>query len=211
MVRNLVLPEATFDEFRRFCRGKGFDLSYVSAEISGSREEIADYQFDRPKVINLRRRPFGFQGMPYDVAEWQQEKWDSSLPEIEDEFSSRRPSTAKVDSFWFGSIAIAGKKYTRDVLLFPDGSVRQRKGGLWKFGSHLVKEADIDELVKAKPEVLIVGTGTKARARVATEVEGYTREANVELLVAPSAEAIKHLNQLMDEGKHVSALIHITC
>ncbi|MDY6917422.1 MAG: MTH938/NDUFAF3 family protein [Chloroflexota bacterium] len=117
----------------------------------------------------------------------------------------------RVDSFQFGSIVINGRKYGRDALLFPDGTVRERKGGFWKFGSHAIKEADIEELVRAKPEVLVVGTGTNGKAKVTSEAEACAKEANIGLLSAPSAEAIKQLNQLIDEGKRVSALIHITC
>ena len=72
---------------------------------------------------------------------------------------------AKVDSFSFGSIVIDGKKYGRDVLVFPDGTVRQRKGGFWKFGSHAIKRDEIDQLVKADPEEIVVGTGTSAKAQ----------------------------------------------
>lgn len=43
---------------------------------------------------------------------------------------------AKVDSFNFGSMVVDRKKYGRDILLFPDGSVKKRKGGFWKLGSH---------------------------------------------------------------------------
>ena len=118
---------------------------------------------------------------------------------------------AKIDSFQFGSIMIDGKKYGHDILLFPDGTVRERKGGFWKFGSHAIKKADIEELVRAKPELLVVGTGTSGRARVDPEVNTNTIEANIKLLVTPSPDAINRLNQLVDEGKRVAAIIHITC
>jgi hypothetical protein len=35
---------------------------------------------------------------------------------------------AKVDSFQFGSMIIDGKRYGHDVLLFPEGTVREKKG-----------------------------------------------------------------------------------
>ena len=90
MAQNLVLSEAEFDEFKRYCKGKGFDLSYFGAEISGSKEQIEHYQFSSPKVIRLRKHRLTFKGIPYDVAEWQQEKWASNLPEIQSEFLSSR-------------------------------------------------------------------------------------------------------------------------
>lgn len=90
MLKNLVLLETEFDDFKQYCKEKGFDLSYFSSELSGSREEMESYTFDSPKVIRLKRRRFGFQGVPFDVAEWQHEKWIGSFKEIRDEFFKNR-------------------------------------------------------------------------------------------------------------------------
>ena len=103
MAKNLVLSEAEFDEFKQYCHEKGFDLSYFGSDISGSKEEIERYQFDSPKVIKLKRRRFSFSGTPYDVAEWQQQKWLTSLPGLRDEFltegnSFKRSSKKNVDT-----------------------------------------------------------------------------------------------------------------
>ena len=116
-----------------------------------------------------------------------------------------------IEGFKFGSIVIGGKRYGRDVLMLPDGTVKQRKGGFWKFGSHVIKKAEIEELVKASPEVVIIGTGTSAVARLAPDAEIPAREAAIELAVLPSKEAVERLNRLVEQGKRVSALIHITC
>jgi len=99
MAQNLVLSEAEFDEFRQYYRGKGFDLSYFSPDISGSKEEIERYQFDGAKVIKLKRRRFSFSGTPYDVAEWQQQKWLTSLPGLQDEFFKRGSKLTEGNSF----------------------------------------------------------------------------------------------------------------
>ena len=68
MAKNLLLSEAEFDDFQRYCREKGFDLAYFSSKISGSREEMEQHQFDDARVIKV----IGHQGVPYTVAEWQQ-------------------------------------------------------------------------------------------------------------------------------------------
>ncbi len=99
VAKNLILSEAEFDEFKQYCHEKGFDLSYFGPEILGSKEEIEHYQFSRPQVITLRKRRFTFQGIPYDVAEWQQERWDSRLAQIQDEFFRKGIQRVKVDSF----------------------------------------------------------------------------------------------------------------
>jgi len=116
-----------------------------------------------------------------------------------------------VDSFKFGSIVLDGKKYARDVFLFPDGSIKKRKGGFWKFGSHDIKKNEIEELTGTKPEVLIIGTGTDSVAKLTDDAEAYLKGAEVEAVIVSSWEAVEKLNHLAAEGKRAAALVHITC
>jgi len=97
------------------------------------------------------------------------------------------------------------------VLLFADGSVKKRKSGFWKFSSHAIKKHEIEGLIETKPEVVIVGTGTNARARLGPDAESRPEQAMLELVVLPSSVGIERLNQLVDEGRCVAAVIHITC
>ena len=105
---------------------------------------------------------------------------------------------AKIDSFSFGSIVVDGKKYRKDLIFLPDGAVKQRKGGFWMFGDHNIKREEIEELFRAG-------------ASVSDEAKSYTQEANLDLSVLPSRDAVEKWNQLLDQGKKVAALIHITC
>jgi len=89
MEKTLALDEKQFAEFQQFCRDKGFDLSYYSNEISGSRSEIANYQFESPRVIKLRKRRFSYRGTPYDVAEWQRVAWANRFSQARNEFIHR--------------------------------------------------------------------------------------------------------------------------
>jgi hypothetical protein len=118
---------------------------------------------------------------------------------------------ARIEGFKFGSIVISGQKYGRDVLMFSDGTVKQRKGGFWKFGSHVIKKVEIEELMKGGPEVIVVGKGTSSKAKLAPDAELPAKEAKAELVMLSSVEAVERFNRLTDEGKRVSALIHITC
>lgn len=117
----------------------------------------------------------------------------------------------KVDSLSFGSIVVDGREYDYDVVVLPDGTVKEREATRELFGSHSIIKVEIEALVYAKPDVIIVGTGISGAARVASEATTYARENNIELIVLPSNEAIDRLNWLVDEGKRVAALIHITC
>ena len=84
--QNLILFEAEFDEFQRYCRQNGFDLSYYISSISGSKKEIQQQKFDEPVVIKLIKHRFTSVGIPYTVAEWQQDKWRSQFSEIQENF-----------------------------------------------------------------------------------------------------------------------------
>ena len=117
----------------------------------------------------------------------------------------------KIDKFSFGSIVIDGKKYRKDALIFADGTVKKRKGAFLMFGSHNIKKEEIEELVQAEPEMIIVGTGTDGKANLAPGIEDWAKERNLNLIVQPSHEAVAKLNELAEQKKKVAALIHITC
>jgi hypothetical protein len=117
----------------------------------------------------------------------------------------------RVDSFEFGSIVIDDRRYGHDVLIFPDGTIKRRKGGFWKFGSHIIKKVEIDELLQTNPEIVVLGTGTDARVRLASAAELALKGQGIDCVVLPSLAASERLNDLLNSGKRVAALIHVTC
>ena len=118
---------------------------------------------------------------------------------------------AKIDELTFGSIVIESKKYSRDILIFVDGTVRKRKGGFLMFGRHETKRRELEQLSQGQPEVVIVSTGTAGAAHIAAEAESWAKANSVSLLVQPSYDAIVKLNELAEQKKKVAGLIHITC
>lgn len=117
----------------------------------------------------------------------------------------------RIDKLSFGSIVIDDKKFSRDVLIFGDGTVKKRKGGFLMFGSHDIKKEEIEELTLGEPDAIIVGTGTSGKAIVSADVESWAQENNLDFIVEPSYEAAATLNELTGQKKKVAALIHITC
>ncbi len=118
---------------------------------------------------------------------------------------------AKIDKLSFGSIVIDGKKHRKDVLIFADGTVKQRRGGFLMFGSHNIEKEEIEELAQGEPETIIIGTGTNGKANLAPEAENWAKERNLSLVIQPSYEAIARLNESAVQKKKVAALIHIFC
>ena len=117
----------------------------------------------------------------------------------------------KVESLSFGSVIVGGKKYRRDLVLLPDGTVKRRKGGFWIFGSHNIKKREIEELSRSGADEIVIGTGTNSRAGLSDEAKNYVTQAQLQLHTLPSYEAVPKFNHLVDLGKKVAAIIHITC
>ena len=102
----------------------------------------------------------------------------------------------KFDATGFGWIVIDGKKYRRDMMVFPDGRVEKRKGGILIFGGHTFKREEIEKLWTAKSEVVVIGTGTSGLAKVADDAKTFAEEKRLELIELLSHEAIKKFNDL---------------
>jgi hypothetical protein len=91
---NLILSETEFGDFQRYCREKGFDLSYFSSGILDSRKEIEQHQVDDFQVIKIIKHKFTYTGIPYSVAEWQQDKWRNQFLEIQEDFIKNKTKIA---------------------------------------------------------------------------------------------------------------------
>jgi len=118
---------------------------------------------------------------------------------------------ARINSFNFGFIVVDGKQYVCDVLILPDGTVKEREPGKRRLGSHRITRSEIENLHGTQPDVILVGCGTNWMARLSKDAEAYLQEANLNPIVLPSSLAVDKFNQLIEEGKRVAALIHITC
>ena len=111
-----------------------------------------------------------------------------------------------IDSYHFGQIVIDGRKYSSDVIIFPN-----RVQDAWRRKkSHELTLEDIKDIMAENPEVLIVGTGASGLMRVLPEVEQETETRNIKLIAKPTGEACDIYNQLSDIQRVVAAL-HLTC
>jgi hypothetical protein len=118
---------------------------------------------------------------------------------------------AKIDAMGFGWIIVDGKRHRHDVVIFPDGEVKRRKGGFLMFGSHTFKRKEFEELCMGKLDVLVVGTGTEGVAKISEEARKFLENLRITLIELPSEDAIKKFNELVDKNGKVGAIIHVTC
>ena len=92
----LILEEQEFERFRKYCKEKGFDLSYIRGEdfkISrfssneNTRRELEKEAVNRNSKIVKRQN---WKASFYDVAEYEKERWDNAFLEIYEEFKESK-------------------------------------------------------------------------------------------------------------------------
>jgi len=114
-----------------------------------------------------------------------------------------------IDSYEFGAMVINGKRYTSDVVIFPDRVL----DGWWRREGHRLYVEDLKEVLGAEPtpEVLVVGTGYSGLMKVSPGVEEALRGSGIELIAQPTKQACQTFNELLKSGRRVVAAFHLTC
>ena len=111
-----------------------------------------------------------------------------------------------IDSYQFGQIVVSGKKYTSDVIIFPD----RVTDNWWRKTGHQLCLKDIAEVMTENPEVLVVGTGDSGLMKVLPEVERGVETQGIKLIMEATDQACHRYNQLCHSQRAVASL-HITC
>lgn len=117
-----------------------------------------------------------------------------------------------IEGYDFGVVWLEGKEFRQDVIIYPTGATGTARvdASWWRKEGHRLDKADLDEVVKAKPEVLIVGTGYYGRMQVPQETLEFLKNVGIEVYADRTEAACKKYNELRDIRKVVAAL-HLTC
>jgi len=116
--------------------------------------------------------------------------------------------TVHIDSYSFGRIRIGGSVYTKDVILLRGTVICP----WWRAaGGHLYAARDLEDVLAAAPEVVVLGTGRYGRVEVPEETKKALVEVGSEVVVERTGEAVERFNRLSREGRDVAAALHLTC
>jgi hypothetical protein len=112
------------------------------------------------------------------------------------------------EAFSFGSIRIDGTTYECDVVIDRGHVSKRNKKPSKRFRSAFGHTPlSIKEDIPWKCERLVVGTGTGALP-IMDEVKREAARREIELVILPTAEAIKMLQANPDK---TNAILHVTC
>ncbi len=111
-----------------------------------------------------------------------------------------------IDEFKFGFFKIDGKHFYDDIKI-SEGKVRQ-----WSTrDKHELKLEDIHDIIKAKPEVIIVGQGATGLLQVPEQLRMQLYGMKIKLIVDKTPKACDEYNKALTEKKKVAAIMHATC
>ncbi|OGW39240.1 MAG: hypothetical protein A2Y97_00895 [Nitrospirae bacterium RBG_13_39_12] len=119
----------------------------------------------------------------------------------------------KIENYSFGRITIDGKTYISDVIIYP-GKV---DASWWRKEGHNLQVVDLTDVIKAKPDMLIIGTGSPGLMKVPKETKSHLESQGIEVQVAITAKAVEMFNKIQSEihqsgkDKRVIAAFHLTC
>jgi hypothetical protein len=112
----------------------------------------------------------------------------------------------KIEHYSFGSITIDGRTYTSDVIIYPE----KVDASWWRKEGHNLNIVDLTDVLKAKPEILLVGTGSSGLMKVPKETLSHLESKGIEVHVSLTAKAVELFNRLQSERKVIAAF-HLTC
>lgn len=117
----------------------------------------------------------------------------------------------KIDKSSFGSITIAGERYSYDVLIRLSGNVEKRKKKLSReiFGtSHIISLAEAEYVYEKGADWIIIGTGQSGMVKLSDEAEEFFEQKGCQVIALPTPEAMRCWNEAKGRG---IGLFHVTC
>jgi hypothetical protein len=115
----------------------------------------------------------------------------------------------KFEEFSFGAIRIDGVTYEHDVVINRGEVSKRRKKASKKFRDEFGHTPlSVEEKIPWKCHQLVVGTGAYGGLPLMVEVEREAQRRRIKLLVLPTVEAIK---ALQENPEDTNAILHVTC
>jgi len=112
-----------------------------------------------------------------------------------------------IEEYAFGKIVVNGVTYTNDIKIIQGNVVPE----WWRRSGHLVEVDDIKDILKSKPDILIIGKGDPGQMKTAASLRKFLKNNGIELIEEKTSKAIGMFNRLQKKGENVSVGLHISC
>jgi hypothetical protein len=128
-----------------------------------------------------------------------------------DDMASAKSASPKVSRIAWGEMDIEGLGSGKDWKLWPGG------GRQWDWnetGTHHepgIQPADVEELLEHGSEVVVLSRGQELRLQTSTDTLDFLSGRGVTVHIEETKSAVKHYNELIEQGEAVGGLFHSTC
>ncbi len=115
----------------------------------------------------------------------------------------------KIKKYDFGEVIVDSERLTRDLIITPTGIIKN----WWRREGHRLQLIDIHDYIPENIvyDAAVIGTGYYGYMRVDNEVIDYFKKKNVDVFILDTREAVRKYNELVEKGKKVLGLFHLTC
>jgi hypothetical protein len=110
-----------------------------------------------------------------------------------------------IKSYSFGSMILGDRRYTSDLIIFPDGRITDN---WWRTQGHRLGVEDLPEMTPV--DAVVVGTGYNGLMTVPEETRTNLGKLSKTVIVSDTRQAVKKFNALSGK-KRVLGLFHLTC
>ncbi len=111
-----------------------------------------------------------------------------------------------ISEYDFGRIVVNGQRYNSDLIILPDRLI----DNWWRQEGHRLAVADLQEVIAADVEVLVVGTGRFGAMKVPPETVQALQAHRIQCEIAPTEQACQIFERLHNQ-KPTAAALHLTC
>ncbi len=112
-----------------------------------------------------------------------------------------------IEHWVFGKIVVDGTSYSSDIKIVRGKVISD----WWRRNGHLIKEDDVEDILAAHPNVLVIGKGDPGLMKISPQLRESLINSGIKLIEEKTPQAIDIFNRLSTEGKNVAAGFHISC
>ncbi len=105
-------------------------------------------------------------------------------------------------------MVIEGKAYTSDLIIYPE----RINPSWWRKEGHSLAIEDLEDIIKERPDILIIGTGYHGAMKVPEKIIESLKSSGIKVIVERTEKAVEIYNKMkIDKSKKIAGAFHLTC
>jgi hypothetical protein len=81
----------------------------------------------------------------------------------------------------------------------------------WRREGHRLEASDIEDILLARPGILVVGTGYAGQMHITDSLRKSLKSKEIQLIAERTKKAVETFNRFEAEGKELAGAFHLTC